>query len=229
MKASTILCQLVLAGCLMTIIIAPSSSQPRPKDRLTQAVDVKLDRVSTPDAVSQALLDAGVPGGISALHYCGGFPTRTFKPASRSVRALLDEVVTADPAYLWRVDDGVVNLVPRNLKIQFLETSVPRLELKESKSLDEALDILMALPEVQRQADRELGQRAIEGGAYAFTVSPTNEKRPQKTLSIALTDTTVAGALNAIAKAYGSAVWVLVKNECHNSGRKTFSIKFISH
>jgi hypothetical protein len=78
---------------------------------------------------------------------------------------------------------------------------------------------------VQRQWQSELGGRLVEGGAYAFGLNPTAGS--EKTFSIALNNATVAEALNAIAKAHGVAVWVLVKNECGNSGRKSFSIKFI--
>ena len=228
MKAIRILFRVVLAGSLLIVIMAPLFSQPRSKDPLAQAVHVKLDRVNTPDAVSQALLDAGLPGGIAALHYCGGFPTRALKPASISVRGLLDEVVSTDPSYSWRLNDGAVNLTPRYTKIHLLETRVPKLELKQVKTPDEALNMLMALPEVQRQVKNELGNRAVEGLAYAFPANAAGGER-EKTFSIALNDATIAEALNAIAKAYGSAVWVLVKNECNNSGRKNFSIKFIYH
>jgi hypothetical protein len=170
-----------------------------------------------------------VPGGITVLHYCGGFPTRSIKPSNNSVRGVLEAVVATDPSYSWRLDDGAVNLTPRNTKLHFLETRVSRLELKEVKTPDEALNILMQLPEVQRQAKNELGSRLVEGFAYAFSTNATGESQREDTLSMELNNTTVAEALNAIAKAYRNAVWVLVKNECNNGGRKSFSIKFIYH
>lgn len=191
-----------------------------------QAVHVTLDRVNTPDAVSQALLDAGVPGGIAALYYCGGFQTRSLKLSSSSVRGVLDAVVSSDPSYTWRLDDGAVNLVPRYTKIHFLETRIPKLELKDVKTPNEALNLVMALPEVQRQAKNELDDRRFEGFAYAYSSNPVVGQQ-EKPFSLALTNTTVAESLNAIAKTYNSAVWVLVKNECNNTGRKSFSIKFI--
>jgi hypothetical protein len=229
MKVIKNLRRVALAGSLLAVIMTPLSSQPRSKDPLTQAVHVNLDRVSTPDAVSQTLLDAGVPGGITALHYCGGFPMRSLKPSSNSVRGILDAVVSTDPSYVWRLDDGAVNVIPRYTKIHFLETRVSRLELKEVKTPDEALNILMQQPEVQRQAKNELGLRLVEGFAYAFLTNATVDSQRENTLSMELNNTTVAEALNAIAKAYRNAVWVLVKNECNNGGRKSFSIKFIYH
>ena len=224
MKIITILCRVALAGSLLAVMLTPLSSQPRSQDPLTQPVHVNLDRVTTPDAVAQALLDARVPGGITVLHYCGGFPARSLKPSSSSLRGVLDAVVSSDPDYSWRLDDGVVNLVPLNIRINFLETHIPKLELKAVKTPHEALNMLMALPEVQRQAQSELGSRLVEGFAYAFG---TEGSEREKTFSIALNNVTVAEALNAIAKAYGVAVWVLVKNECNNTERKSFSIKFI--
>ena len=228
MKITKSLCPVALAGSLLVVIMPALSSQPRSKDPLTQAVNIKLDRVNTPDAVSQALLDAGVPGGITVLHYCGGFPTRSIKPSNNSVRGVLDAVVATDPSYSWSLDKGAVNLTPRNTKIHFLETRVSKLEMQELKTPDEALNRLMELPEVQRKAKSELGSRSVEGFAYAFPTNAEGAER-KKTFSIALKDTTVAEALNAIGKAYGSAVWVLVKNECNNGGQKNYSIKFIYH
>jgi hypothetical protein len=225
MKVITILCQVGLAGSLLAVMMTPLSSRPRSQDPLTQPVHVNLDGVTTPDAVAQALLETRVPGGITALYYCGGFPTRSFKPSNSSLRAVLDAVVSSDPNYSWRLHDGAVNLVPRNIRINFLETHIPKLELKHVKTPDEALNKLMALPEVQRQWQSELGGRLVEGGAYAFGLNATVAS--EKTFSIALNNATVAEALNAIAKAHGVAVWVLVKNECSNGGRKSFSIKFI--
>jgi len=224
MKAIRILRHATLAGSLLTLILTPLTSQTLSKDQLARPVRVKLDQVNTPDAVAQALLDADVPGGITVLHYCGGFPTRSLKLRSASVRGLLDEVVSADPNYSWRLNEGVVNLIPRYTKLHFLDTRVSKLDLKE-KTPDEALNILLALPEVQSQANNELGSRAFQGFAYAYP--PNADRQQQKTFSLVLTDTTVAEALNAIAKAYGSAVWVLAKNECNNGGRRNFSIKFI--
>ncbi len=146
------------------------------------------------------------------------------KPSNPSVRGLLDAVVSADPDYSWRVNEGVVNLTPRYVKLQFLDTKVSKLDLK-LKTPDESLNALLILPEVQNQAKKELGSRVVQGSPYAF--STNGEGQQQKTISVMLNDTTVADALNKIARVYGTAVWVLVKNECNRSGRNTFSIKFI--
>jgi hypothetical protein len=224
MKAIRILCKAVMTGSLLTMILTPLTGQTLSKDPLQRPVRVKLDQVNTPDTVAQALLDAGIPGGITVLHYCGGLPTRSLKPSSASVRGLLDEVVSTDPTYSWRLNEGVVNLIPRYIKLHFLDTRVSKLDLKE-KTPDEALNILLALSEVQSQANSELGSRLVQGFAYAY--APNAGGHREKTFSLALTDTTVAEALNAIAKTHGSAVWVLTKNECDNGRRRTFSIKFI--
>lgn len=207
----------------LTMIPTALTSQTPSEDRLAQPVRVKLDGVNTPDTVAEALYDAAMPGGIAVLHYCGGFPTRSLRPSSPSLRALLDAVVSADPDYSWGVNEGVVNLIPRHIKLQFLDTRVSKLDL-EFKTPDEALNILLALPNVQSQANRELGSRLFQGFPYPY---PPGDSQQAKTFSIKLMDSTVTEALNAIAKANGSAVWVLVKNECNNSGRKNFSIKFI--
>ncbi len=223
MKVLGILCSVTLVGSLLTALPTPLTSQTL-NDRLSSSVQVRLNGVNTPDTVAEALYDAEMPGGIAVVHYCGGFPTRSLKPSTPSVRGLLDAVVSADPDYSWRVNEGVVNLTPRYVKLQFLDTKVSKLDLK-LKTPDESLNALLILPEVQNQAKKELGSRVVQGSPYAF--STNGEGQQQKTISVMLSDTTVADALNKIARAYGTAVWVLVKNECNRSGRNTFSIKFI--
>jgi len=168
-----------------------------------------------------------VPGGIAVRSYCGGFESRFIKPADATLRAVLDEVVSAEPAYSWNVDEGVVNFVPRDNEPLFLRTVVSKLEVREAEP-NEVLYQLLALPEVDKVARVELGLHTVTGGPYAFKMDGSELER--KKLSLSLTNVTVREALNAIARAHGSAVWILVTQEdCGLSkGRKFFDLHFIS-
>src|SRR6266404_7667475 len=66
---------------------------------------VQLRNPTTTDILAQALINAGVPGGIAVRSYCGGFESRFIKPADATLRGVLDEVVSAEPAYSWNVDE----------------------------------------------------------------------------------------------------------------------------
>jgi len=227
MKRTRIFYSVALVGLLLAGGLPSLFSQPRTNDPLSQTVRLKLDHVNTPDAVTQVLLDADLPGGISVVNYCGGYATRDLRPSQNSVRGVLNAVVSTDPNYLWRVNEGVVNLSPRYTKNHFLETVIPKLELENVKTPDEALQALLAIPEVDRQATHELGSRVAEGYAYGFSVNGPAVSERQSSFSLALKDVTVRDALNSIAKSSGGGIWVLVKNECTNGNRKTYSLKFV--
>ena len=102
-----------------------------------------------------------------------------------------------------------------------------KFEVREAEP-NEALSQLLALPEVGKVATDELGLRTVTGGPYPFSMDGREPER--KKVSLSLTNVTVREALNAIARAHGSAVWILVKQEdCGlGNGSKFFELHFIS-
>jgi hypothetical protein len=222
-----LLSRAMLAGVTLTLTLTSLSSQTVSRDPLKQPVRVRLAAANTPDRVAQALMDAEIPGGLALIHYCGGFPEHSLKPATLSLRGLLDAVVSADPQYSWEMDKGVVNLVPRYGAFHVLETRISKLDLENVKTPDEALNRLLALPEVEAQTRRELGSRVFQGGAFAYPATLDLDAKGAKTFSVTATNITLRDALNLIAISHGKAVWVLARGECANNVRKSFSIKFI--
>ncbi len=188
---------------------------------------VQLRNPTTTDILAQALINAGVPGGIAVRSYCGGFESRFLNVTDATLRGVLDAVVSAEPEYSWNVDEGVVNFVPRDNEPLLLRTTVSRLEVREVEP-NEALFQLLALPEVDKVARAELGLHTVTGGPYAFMMDGSKSER--KKVSLSLTNVTVREALNAIGRAHGSAVWILVKqDDCGlSNGRKFFDLHFIS-
>lgn len=188
---------------------------------------VQLPNPTTPDILAQALINAGVPGGIAVRSHCGRFESRFLSPTNATLRGVLDAVVAAEPEYSWNVDEGVVNFVPRDNEPLLLKSMVSRLEVRDAEP-NEALFQLLALPEVDKVARVELGLHSVTGGPYPFMMDGSKPER--KRLSLSLTNVTVREALNAIARAHGSAVWILVKQEdCGlSNGRKFFNLHFIS-
>ena len=188
---------------------------------------VQLSNSTTPDILAQALINAGVPGGIAVRSSCGRFENRFLSPTNSTLRALLDAVVSVDPEYSWNVAEGVVNFVPRDNESVFLRSIVSKLEVHEVEP-KEALERLLALPEVHKVARLELGPRTVTGGPYAF--APDGSMPEKKKVSLKLTNVTVREALNAIAREHGSAVWVLVTQEVcgPSNGYKSFNLRFIS-
>jgi hypothetical protein len=188
---------------------------------------VRLMTPTTPDILLEALIDAEVPGGVAVKSYCGRFESRFLSPTSATLRGVLDAVALAEPEYSWNVDEGVVNFVSRDKEPLLLRSMVSKFEVRDAEP-NEALSQLLAIPEVGKVATDELGLRTVTGGPYAFSMDGRQPER--KKLSVSLTNVTVREALNAIARAHGSAVWILVKQEdCGlSNGSKFFDLHFIS-
>src|SRR5882724_5016823 len=85
---------------------------------------VQLRNPTTPDILAQALINAGVPGGIAVRSHCGGFESRFLNPTPATLRGVLDAVVSAEPEYSWNIDEGVVNFVSRDNEPLLLRTMV---------------------------------------------------------------------------------------------------------
>ena len=144
---------------------------------------------------------------------------------AKTLRALLDAAAAAEPDYGWTVNNGVVNWIPRYDQSKFLNTTVTKLEISDAQTTSAALEELLALPEVQKQARFELGVRTVTGGLYGYNVS--GKKVETKRISVSAQALTVREALNAIARAGGNGIWILIRGEClAPDGRKFFSIDF---
>jgi hypothetical protein len=227
-KVSTPLVLIGLVGTLFIVQAFSANQKSTVSDNLLDArkVTLSLKHTTISDALAKALWTTETPGGIAVFYYCEGIPRHSFQLSNTPLRDILDEVIVAKPDYFWEFKNGVVNLLPRYHLPLFLGTIIPKFETNDIETPNEALAQLLALPEVQNQVRAELGIRAITGGFYAYGgngVKPTREK-----FSVAVSNVTVREALNAIARADGSAVWVLLKNGCNNGGRSTFSLNFIS-
>ncbi len=186
-----------------------------------QAEGANLENVVAGQAAVNALLDADVPGGVARVSGCDEPVTDSFRPRDRSLRGVLDSIVSADPRYTWEIKDNVINVIPTRGLPAFLLVHVSRFDIAEVESPSEALSQLLAIPEV-RQAQLSLGPRAVQGGAHIFCPGcPAKEK---KTFSVSLKGVTVRESLNAIARAHGSAVWSFRQSQC--GGRRFFYLDF---
>jgi len=227
MKTLHVSLQLVLLSAVVSSTPAIRSQGTNPPnailDRHIGTLQLRNTRLS--ETLIDALKQQQVPGGIAVSYYCGGYQNHLLKPADDTLRSLLDAAVAAEPEYTWSVDNGAVNLVPRYREPLFLETAIPKLEISDAGTTNEALNELLAIPEVSKQASLELGIRTFGGGG-PYGYGP--EGAAKSKISLSLTNVTVRQALNAIARARGDAIWLLVNQECiPSSGRKFFSLQFV--
>jgi hypothetical protein len=215
---------LILAAGSALAIQSQNSNKPNSVlDRHSEKTPLKNAPIS--DVVVDALRQQNVPGGVAVSYYCSGYENHSLRPTDDTLRSRIDAAVAAEPENTWSVDDGVVNMVPRYRELLFLKTIVPNLEIKEAVTTAEALDKLLAVPEVSKQATLELGIHTFGGGIYQALdlANPRNHK-----ISLSLTNVTVLEALNAIARARGDGIWLLVDQQCPTpTGRKFYSLRFM--
>ena len=220
--------QITLRVALFALAISPSlairsQNRTEPNSILNRrTANVQLRDTNLVNALTDALRQVGIPGGIAVSYYCGGFENHLLKPPDDTLRSLLDAAVAAESEYTWTVDNGVVNVVPGYDDPRFLETIIPKLEINEAETTFDALGKLMALPEVSKQATLELGIQTFGGSIGGYP----NSSRTK--ISLSLSNVTVREALNAIARARGNGVWLLVNQECPTpTGRKFYSLQFM--
>lgn len=164
-----------------------------------QAEGANLDNVGAGQAAVNALLDADVPGGVAKVSGCDERVKDNIRPYDRSLRGVLNAIVSTDSRYTWEIKDDVINVIPASGLPSFLLVRVSKFELAEVESPSEALSQLLAIPEVH-QVQLSLGPRAVQGGAHVFCPGcPAKEK---KTFSVSVKGVTVRESLNAIARAH---------------------------
>ena len=212
----------ILAWVIISAVTPYGQGSDQSKSLLDrQAEGANLENVAAGQAAVNALLDADVPGGVARISECDVRGTDNFRPHDRSLRGVLNAIVSADSRYTWELKDDVINVIPSNGIPAFLSVRVSKVEITEVETPSEALSQLLAIPEVQR-AGAALGPRAVQGGAHVFCPGcPAKEK---KTFSVSLKAVTVRDVLNGIARAHGRAVWSFQRSEC--GGRRFFSLDF---
>jgi hypothetical protein len=134
----------------------------------------------------------------------------------------LDEIVTVDPDYVWKVEDGVVNLLPTQGVPDLLTVRIAAFDSGNVRSLATAGTYLLALPEVRERATQLGFSQAVTGtglGAIGPIGSP-----PPKLLKVRLHDVSLLDALNALVRANKHGQWVY--HETHRESASSFVVQF---
>lgn len=222
MKISKILI-VVLCGAMTTVVISKGGQTKNQYGNLLnrQAKQANLKDVKIGQAVMNALMDAGAPGGVVTVTGCTEDVTHSFTPGDSSLRGVLDSIVSTDPRYRWELTDHLVNVIPSNGLPPFFKVRMAKFDVRKAETPNTALFELLAVPEV-RQAKLNLGRHGVQGGVHVFC--PGCPPPKTKKISVNLKGVTVREALNAIARADGSAVWRFSQREC--GAQKSFSLEF---
>jgi len=102
MKMCMILIAVVSASVMVDIVshTLQAANQSALLDR--QAKGATLQNVLVDQAVVNALLDSGAPGGV-ALSDCNESVTHNFFPHDSSLRGILDSIVSTEPRVTWEI------------------------------------------------------------------------------------------------------------------------------
>jgi len=218
---------------ILTVLVAMAATplahtrQPPKPRRAQEAMKRHREKtrgtVTTREALLEVLRSQGVPGGIIIPSQCDE-PPRHRRPSGSSLRELLNSIVAADPQYQWRIDGGMVNLIPAGYVSTLLKVRIARFRAEHVRTPNEALGKLFDTPEVQKaMTDPAVGSRLLRGGIGYYDPNP-DASGGIKTFSVSRDNVTVREALNAIAHADGRAVWVYKQGRC--KGSSFFEIGF---
>jgi hypothetical protein len=176
-----------------------------------------LEYLTITNAFSRIMSAARAPGGIVSILDCERKEIEYLRePFNSSLRETLEAIVAVAPEYQWHVQEGVINFIPTSGEPALLSTRITELHL-ENVSTGEALNQLLALPEVKKKQE----EIHLSSG---FDLGGLQSLRPRR-LSLHRQDVTLRQALNAIARAHGHAVWSYREWHCH--GKVEFTLKFI--
>lgn len=193
---------------------------------LNRQVSIARNKSATSAAFFKAaLISAKTSGGIAALPTCNSPVLYPLAPADASLRGALDAIVAAEPQYKWVVEDDVINVLPRNQDLAFLDIRIAKVKIENAKTVHEALEQLLASPELQKGVARlNSGSRLYRGGLGYFDSSDEDKSENPLRISISAENITVREALNDIARAHGSAIWSYTEHHC---GKDAFSLDFL--
>ena len=138
-----------------------------------------------------------------------------------TLRAVLEDIATADPDYEWEVKDRVVNLLPAKGVPDLLSLRISAFDSGDATSVRTAETFLFALPEVrQREAELGFDQAIFGSGLYAFVPGAP----PPPKLNVRLQDVTLLEALNALVRAHKHGLWIYCETHCKSTNH--LSINF---
>lgn len=221
-------------GVVFLLLTIPCSGQrqvsrdARQEGTLDRSISISLGGdETTRSAFTSVLALAHAPGGIVQVLACDLEQKYKFAENSRSLRDALDNIVSTAPKHQWQLDDGVINLIPVDDMPPLLNLRIREFNVVENtKTLSHVLDQLFRLPEVQERIYQlRLEEPRIHLGFTDLKRPGTVPDEPQSSLDIHCKNTTLRGALNAIARAHGSAVWSYEERHCN--GRHQFRIDFV--
>lgn len=202
------------------LIFSCFSQVEQPEKLQTQLPALELNNISEIDAITQVLSFAKLPGGVVRMMNCEETPRHSFNVNGMSVSEALDYIASFDRVTSWKLQDGVINVVPTAGIPELLKIQLDVFAAKDGRLLANAVSgMLFSNPKVRARAS-EIGlTRAPQFGGLSSSDEPI--------IHIELHDVTVQQVLNNIALKHGSGVWRYSENHCQQ--KNEFQIDWAVH
>lgn len=218
---------LFVGTCCATLAVGARVSNDSSEREVLQKqvghLDLKRDLLTY--AFEMTLNAADTPGGIAITHGCDDEPSRDLPVLGPTLGDALTGIQKVAPEYAWRVNDGVVNLTPREGFPALLRTPLREFDSHDANNLSMAADLLVGLPEVEEAMTR-LGFREspnqVDVGLSSVPKHGTPPAPPP--LAVHCKGCTTYEALNALVRARGHGIWIYGERHC--GGINTFRIAF---
>jgi hypothetical protein len=216
-------CILILAGrgLVHRQLEAAEIEKPQPGDVRTN-YDIDVDRLPLLSILMDVLRGTGVSGGFAEFTGCSDLPKGGLKvKQGATVREAMDALVAANPGYQWRLEGGVVDLMPRS--------GVPLLDVKIGSFHMDATDRevaiffqnLLRLPEVRERAI-ELNLKPGLGQGWPEAVAEHPVPREPVPIHISVRDVSLRDAFNKVAQTAGDTIWIYNESSC--TGSETYLV-----
>lgn len=205
-----------IAVCLL--LTRPVQPQDKARDEiLNRAVPGhEMEFLKTSDAFHAALEETRLPGGIVKTFECEPDTlVQSWHPENAALNKVLDNLVATDSRFYWEEREGVLNLLPTRGEPLLLKTPVPAFSVENVLSAHDALQRLLERDEVKKSMEN----LHLKRGLTLFSALSNG-----RTFSVPPTNGTFRDALNAIARANGTAIWQYVERHC--DGIDEVAIKF---
>jgi hypothetical protein len=184
-----------------------------------QVVTPKTSLRTLDVVVADLLKAARVPGGIEVMRGCNDLESKPFEVATVPISAALTNLSEVERTLTWhKIGAGYLVTITSVGSPRVTSAEIPALQLK-AKTLTEASDILL---QEQATRNRIAGLKLSEGPSnIGFSSIHDRDRR-----GISLPAGTLRDDLNALATAFGPAIWQLDQREC--GGRRSFRLSWIA-
>jgi hypothetical protein len=214
MKFATVITLLLVVTC----VVAAQSVPPSSEDLLTrQAGPMTQVHVSIIDKVVLGFSHAKIPGGVVRIANCShSDPEATINDAV-SMKDLLDLLKLKSPEYSWKVDRGVVNVIPETGFPVPLDIPISDFHVKDVTAL-EAFNQLVNRSDLKAAFESRGLFQGLELNGGGFPISKAR-------ITLDLKNVSLLEVLNSIVRADGRAVWGYTLNPCQ--GKNLYQLKLL--